>query len=78
VGQVLLDVLRPVGADGEDDLGDVGQEHQPQDVVVLDVAGGQRGGALAIEQTWKGECEGDEKTEHVQLQYGGIARVCLQ
>ena len=53
----------PAGRGGEHDQCDVGEEHEPQDVIVLDVAGGERGGTLAVEEAGQGEGEGDEEAE---------------
>ena len=68
----------PAGRGGEHDQCDVGEEHEPQDVVVLDVAGGERGGTLAVEEAGQGEGEGDEEAEHVQLQDARVTLLRLQ
>ena len=44
----------------------------PENVLVLDIARGQWGRALSIEQAGQGVGEGDEEGEDVDLHQGGV------
>ena len=49
----------------------------PENVLVLDIARGQWGRALSIEQAGQGVGEGDEEGEDVDVHEGGVLRVRL-
>ena len=49
----------------------------PENVLVLDIARGQWGRALSIEQAWQGVGERDEEGEDVDLHEGRVHSLCL-
>ena len=55
----------------------MGQEHQPQNVIVLYIARGEGGRTLAIKNTWERICERHKDAKHVHLQDRGVSCVHL-
>ena len=63
---------------GEEELGDMGQEHQPQNVIVLYIARGEGSRTLSIKKTWERKCERHKDAKHVHLQNRGVYCVHLK
>ena len=53
MAKVWLGAGGPRVCHGEEELGDMGQEHQPQDVIVLYIARGEGRRTLSIKKTWE-------------------------